>query len=131
MPEQMKSFFARDGTAFTLAALSNLSIFTPTYRSVLEEHCLQRDTLIALYGKRCRQCADRWQSVDARPVSEAGRQLLESVGVPEIPLEHDAGVSAAFLLKSVKEIAAQMRTLRIWNLWGFAVLAALILLMRR
>jgi len=93
----------------------------------LEEECLQGRELVALYGKRCKQCAEEWPSIDPRPVSETGQQLLEGIVAAVPPPPNNTELTLTQLSKSLTDLTGKLTKIRTIMLWGFAIMIVLTL----
>ncbi|MGH9429459.1 MAG: hypothetical protein ACRD2L_24500 [Terriglobia bacterium] len=83
----MRAAYQRDKDVFVFAALWNTSLFENRETRALLEHYVHGPRAIQRYWQRCKQIQKRRRDFDINPVSDDGRQKLESLDVIPAPTE--------------------------------------------
>jgi hypothetical protein len=119
-PEQIEQAYAKDGGLFALAALFNDQLLLNAERRQKLEECLSYE-LQPLYARRCEQLQTKHKWFNPRPVIEALKEYLESAAPPANAAMVDSLSAQVTSLKSDIAILSKR------CLWGFLILAALVL----
>jgi hypothetical protein len=112
---------------FVFAVLFNDHVYLkPALRKLLEEEFLSGN-LDARYRRRCAQLHKRYRNFNPRPAAEWMTEGMEEDA--QNPVAKFVGWAAVMDAKAA-ELAKQVHKVRQWLVWGFVIIAALILLRR-
>jgi hypothetical protein len=118
----MTKAFAKDGDAYSYAAMCNRSLYLePMRRKLFEEQQLRGD-LRYLYQRRCEQLRKHHPDFDTRPVAE---WLIEEA--PKESKELEALTSLQVAGQNIEKRLARCQT---WLFWGLIVVIGLLLIVR-
>jgi hypothetical protein len=115
----------RDGAAFGFAVLFNDHVYLkPELRKLLEEEVLTGD-FRERYLRQCEQLHKRWPNFDPRPMT--GWLAIEgATEIEQTPLSKLTAWASASDTK-MAELAKQIQYAMTLMVWGFFILAALVL----
>lgn len=119
--EEMTAGYARDKNVFVFAALHNENVFLkPVLRAELESRISGQ--MRHMYVERCKQIQVRFTWFDARPISEAGQDVLDDV----IERQSHETTALAQIDTKIVELGTRITALSSKTSWTFFILLAVI-----
>ena len=130
-PKEMRKGRGRDGAVFEFAVLFNDHVYLkPKLRKLLEEYLTGNGR--AHYLRRCEQLHKRWPHFDPRPMADwlarkpAGLAIEGATETEQSSLSKLTAWASASDTK-MADLAKDIQSAKKWMVWGFIILAALVL----
>lgn len=121
--EAMRTGYSQDKEAFTLAALSNTTLFHKRELRTELEGMISGD-LRRMYVQRCEQIHRRWPNFDPRPISESGADVLDDLIESK---QTDEMATLSRIESQMSRLSNEVASIAKLTVWGLlAVFAAII-----